>query len=293
MKCIIGVDLRETAAGALHYAAWLASTRPDTPPTLVPVHVLEEAYLLQVLRHAHLEAVERLALDSAVAQVRSAGLEEHAEPVRVVRGAAAEDALVREFDAAHADLLVIGRQAPSTERNLVRLGRVARRLVRTLPCPLVVVPPDLRAESIGKGPIMLATDLDDTSAAAARFARRLAEATGRPLVVAHVVPQDVDADRYLPSATVDQFLSQIGLDRESDLQAWMNTHHLAGHPAVVAHGDVLTRLSSMAEMEGTPTIVCGSRGLGTVERVFVASIGSDLACWAGCAVAIVPPAWGV
>lgn len=293
MKWIIGVDLRETAAGALNFGTWLAANHIESErPSFVPVHVLEESYLLQVLRHQHIDAVEDLARRAATDQLDKAQLGGVAGPARIVRGVVADDALVREFDAEHGDALIIGRQAPSNERNLVRLGRVARRIVRRLPCPTIVVPPDLRADQIGKGPIMLATDLEETAGSAARFAKRLAHVTGRPLVVAHVVPADTDMARYLPDATVDQFLSQSGLDRERDLKGWMANHGLESAAAVVSHGDVIARLSSIAEVEGAPIIVCGSRGMGTIERMFITSVGTDLSCWARAAVAMVPPTWG-
>jgi nucleotide-binding universal stress UspA family protein len=293
MKWIIGLDLRETATGALHFARWLAhnATRPGRH-TFVPVHVLEESYLLQVLRYAQEGDVEARALADARHQLERSELMAVAEPVKITRGVLAEDALVSELDAERGDALVIGRQAPSHERHFVRLGRVARRLVRRLPCPVVVAPPDLRADAIGSGPIVLASDLEETCGSAVRFAQRMSVATGRPLVVAHIIPHEVESARYVPSTTVEQFYSQVGLDRQRDLQRWKATHGLADAASVVAHGDVVARLTAIAEVEGAPMIVCGSRVLGSIERVFTTSVATDLSCWAECAIAIVPPTWG-
>lgn len=292
MKALIGIDMRETATGALQFAAWLARARSDAGSQFLPVHVLEESYLLQILRHTHLEAVEKLAQASCDAQLEHAGLAGIAAPARVVRGIEATDALVRELDAEHAEALIVGRQAPTTERRLVRLGRVARRLVRRLPCPIVVVPPDVRAETIGAGPIVLATDLEATSLTAARFAERISAMTGRPLVVAHVAADDLEAARYLSTAAAGELFAEVGPRRQEDLERWMASHGLGGRRSIVASGEVIPGLARIIELEGAPLVVCGSRGLGAVERVFVASVGVDLACWAGCAVAIVPPTWG-
>jgi nucleotide-binding universal stress UspA family protein len=293
MKWIVGVDLRETATGALQFAQWLArhAVRPARH-SFVPVHVLEESYLLQVLRYAHEADVEARALADATHQVERAELRASAEPPRITRGIAADDALVRELETERGDAIVIGRQAPSHERHFVRLGRVARKLVRRLPCPVVVAPPDLRADRIGTGPIVLATDLEETCGSAVRFSQRLSHATGRPIVVAHIIPHELESARYVPSTTIEQFYSQVGLDRQRDLEHWRATHGLADAATVVAHGDIVARLTSIAEVEGAPMIVCGSRGLGTVERIFTTSIATDLSCWAECAIAIVPPAWG-
>ncbi|HET6582000.1 MAG TPA: universal stress protein [Nannocystaceae bacterium] len=290
MKWIVGVDLRETATGALHFSQWLArhASRPARH-VFVPVHVLEESYLLQVLRYTHEADVEARALADARAQLARAELDAITEPIKITRGVVADEALVRELDAERADALVIGRQAPSHERHFVRLGRVARRLVRGLPCPIVVAPPDLRVDAIGQGPIVLATDLEETCGAAAKFAHRLALATGRGLVVAHVIPHEIESARYVPTTTIEQFYSQVGLDRQRDLQHWKATHGVAEAASVVAHGDIVARLTAIAEVEGAPMIVCGSRVLGTLERVFATSVATDLSCWAECAIAIVPP----
>jgi nucleotide-binding universal stress UspA family protein len=293
MKWIVGVDLRETATGALQFSQWLARHAPRAyAHSFVPVHVLEESYLSQILRWSHAQDVEERALADARHQIARAELGGAAEPVKVVHGGVADDALVRELVAEHADALVIGRQAPSHERHFVRLGRVARRLVRQLPCPIVVAPPDLRADQVGGGPILLATDLEETCGSAARFAQRMSAATGRRIVVAHIIPHEIESARYVPTTTIEQFYSQVGLDRQRDLQTWKATHGLGDAGAVVAHGDIVARLTAIAEVEGSPMIVCGSRGLGALERVFVTSIATDLSCWAGTTIAIVPPAWG-
>lgn len=293
MKWLIGVDLRETATGALHFAQWLVrESAMSARPTLLPVHVLEESYLMQVLRHRHYDDVEQLARMATVAQLDRAEIGGVADPARVVRGIEASECLVSELDATHADALIIGRQAPAPSRELVRLGRIARRLVRRLPCPVVVVPPELRFDTIGKGPILLATDLDATTGSAARFAGRVAQSTGRPLWVVTVVEPSEHERRYLPDTTTAELDAQAGLDRQRALQSWIAANHLTGATGIVAYGDIITRLSAMAASEDVPLVITGSRVLGTLERIFTTSVGTDLACWSKCAVAIVPPTWG-
>ncbi len=289
MKWLIGVDLRETATGAIEFAKWMAENTTTGATELVPVHVLEESYLLQVLRHEHMNQVEAKAEQDVRALVERVGLTSALENVRITRGISVEESLVREFDAARAHALLIGREAPAGERNIVRLGRVARRIVRRLPCPVVVAPPNLKASDVGAGPVILASDLSETCGPAARFAARFAASIGRPLVLAHVVPSEADMLRYVPTTTIDQFYSQVGLDRQRDVEAWQRSHGLEGASAIIAHGDPVARLSAIAEVEGAPIVVCGSRLLGTVERVFVTSVATDLSCWAGVAIAIVPP----
>lgn len=64
---------------------------------------------------------------------------------------------------------------------MIRLGRVARRILRRLGAPVLVVPPDLRAEQIGGGPVTALTSVSADSARACRFAADLAARLGRPL----------------------------------------------------------------------------------------------------------------
>lgn len=286
------MDLRDTATGALQFAGWLmTNASAKDRHEIVPVHVLEESFLLQVLRHEHLAAIQALAEATAMDELAAAQLRDVAQRPRIVRGTVAEERLVAERDAERAEAIIIGRQAPSDERSLVRLGRVARRLVRRLPAPIVVVPPDLRASTIGEGPILLAIDLADDDASAANFATRLAASVGRDVAVVHVMDYDLAAPRYLPPKSFARFLAQAGVDRARELEAWKAEHHLADAPTIVAQGDVVSRLAAVAQTHGAPVIVCGSRGLSALQRVFVASVASELSCWAGCAVAIVPPGW--
>src|SRR5690606_31904612 len=74
----------------------------------------------------------------------------------------------------------------------VRLGRVARKMLRRLPVPVVVVPPDLEKDAIGDGPVLCTIDTDAHSLAAVRFARELARAVGRELELAHALPTLTD-----------------------------------------------------------------------------------------------------
>lgn len=286
MKWVIGVDLRPSGSGALQFARWLAASAAREPTELSAVHVLEESYLLQVLRREHLQDVESRALAATRDALARAGLSEVTGTV--VRGIVADERLASEVRNVGGDALLIGRQGRTDEPSVVRLGRVARRLVRRLPVPIVVAPPDLEADRVGHGPIILASDIGPDSVAAASFAQRLARERGRRVVVAHIVPRRPDADALIPAVTVEQLYQQMGLDREHDLHGWMLEHGLGEAPAVVAYGNVVERLVGIAQEERAPIVVCGSRGLGTVERLFTSSVATDLSCNAGCAVAVVP-----
>lgn len=288
MNWIVGLDLRPSSQGAIKLGAWLCehTTNDDH---IVGVHVLEEGPLQRLLESRDDLELERLARAKADEILAAVGATDRVEELSIVRAASAEDALVEATDTKHARALVIGRHAAHPERAIVQLGRVARRLSRTLPVPLIITPPDLDAAKLGGGPILVATQLGDDSAGAVRFARGLATHLGRDLAVAHVVPMTEDLGMYGPAGAGQTVLDQFQVEGERDLATWMREQDLAGNPGVVAVGHVAERLAGIAEAEDALMIVCGSRRLGALERLFRSSIGVTLAATAHVPVALVPP----
>lgn len=289
MEWLVGMDLSDRGQGALGYARWLSGVLPPGADRFVGVHVLEEAELRQLLRYHHLEELEKRATAAAQRVVQTAGAEQALAEQRVICGRSAEQALA---DLAHQPgvrALVIGRQARRGERRVVRLGRVARRLLRSLPAPVVVVPPDLQASAVGDGPVLLAAGTDEDASGAAEFAKQVAADLGRPLAVAHVVPgDDYLAAEMVPSGVAGDFFKELRADHERNLTAWMRAHGLSGVPRHVSEGSVVDRLAQVARHERAPLVVCGSRGLGLGMRLFSSSVATDLAAACEVPVAVVP-----
>lgn len=289
MDWLVGMDLSDRGQGALGYSRWLHGVLPAGQDRFVGVHVLEEVELRQLLRYHHLAEVEERAATAADRVVKAAGAEGALAERRVIYGRSAEEALADLAQQSGVRALVIGRQARRGEKRIVRLGRVARRLLRTLPSPVVVVPPDLRSEAVGDGPVLLAAGTDADSVGAAAFARQLAADLGRPLAVAHVVPSDdYLAAEMVPSGVAGQFFRDLREDHERNLAVWMRTHGLGGVPYHVSEGSVVDRLADTARSERAPIIVCGSRGLGLGMRLFSSSVATDLAAACEVPVAVVP-----
>jgi nucleotide-binding universal stress UspA family protein len=269
---ILGLDLGDRSRGAVCLADWLAG-----PEHTLAVHVLElwsRPYVRSDAIAATREVAHRMASELHVAPPSQ---------VTVLEADSAEEGLARAAEGAAG--LVIGRAAGHAESMTWALGHVARRVLRSLPCPVVVVPRDLTA--IAPGPIVLATDLDDASTAATGFARELAARHGRELVVAHVVE-----DRY--SELIDdmdpywQHARDIYRDeREQSAHRWMAEHALIGR-ARVAQGSVVDELQKLATATRAAMVVVGSRRLGTLGRIFLGSTASTLAARAPCPVAVVP-----
>ncbi len=267
-------------------AAWLhARANPQVPQEVVAMHVLPQQLRQMMVREATLDAPETARVEMQRV-VEGAGIADPFAAYGTNWAASPEEGLTLAVANPGVTGIVIGRASGRQPGMLARLGRVARRLLRRLPAPVMVVPPDLSASDIGKGPIMLATDLDDASLPAAAMARELATAFGRELLVA-----SVDEALYLlPAYAPEAIVPQASFPRRStaDVQAWTRAHGLHSAHVVVAEGERVTALSSLAVEHDVPFVVCGSRCLGLAERVFSSSTASELARRGERAVLVVP-----
>lgn len=291
MEWLVGMDLTDRGQGALGYARWLAGVLPAGRDRFTGVHVLEENELRQLLRYHHLEEVEQQAAAAAARVATQAGADAVLSERRVVVGTTAEHTLEGLAHQPGVRALVIGRQARRGEKRVVRLGRVARRLLRTLPAPVVVVPPDLQPSDVGEGPVLFAASTDDDATAAAELAKQLAADLGRPLSVVHVVPgDDYLAAEMVPAGVAGDFFHELRQDHERNLVAWMRAHGLGGVPHLVSEGSVVDRLAEVAREERSPLVVVGSRGLGLGMRLFSSSVATDLAAASEVPVVVVPNA---
>lgn len=289
MEWLVGMDLTDRGQGALGYARWLSRVLPAGQDHFTGVHVLEENELRQLLRYHHLEEIETKAAAAAARVVTAAGADGVLAERRVIVGTSAEHALEGLARQPGVRAVVIGRQARRGEKRVVRLGRVARRLLRALPAPVVVVPPDLQASDVGEGPVLFAASIDADATAAAELAKQIAADLGRPLSVVHVVPgDDYLAAEMVPSGVAGDFFRDLRQDHERNLVAWMRAHGLGGVPHLVSEGSVVDRLAEVAREERSPLVVVGSRGLGLGARLFSSSVATDLAAASEVPVVVVP-----
>jgi nucleotide-binding universal stress UspA family protein len=273
---IVGLDFDERCLGALVFADWL--TRAGD--AAVGVHVLES------WTRPHLRAdLASLARDRAEHAARALGLTPLAR-VDTLEAVRAEDGLARVCAERAASGLVIGRAARSDQTPFVRLGVVARQLLRRLPAPVIVAPPD--RTTVGGGPILLATDLGESSEAAVVFAQALAERQGRPLELVHVgEPRHNDLIDELEPAWIaarEAYHAEVA----GQLHRWAGARGLPEVPRHSLFGDPAARIAAVAAARDAALVVVGSRGLGLAARAFLSSTASALAGLASCPVAVVP-----
>jgi nucleotide-binding universal stress UspA family protein len=289
----LGLDLREGAEGPLVFARWLVAEleRNGTSSELDPVHVLEQDQLGVFATAEQREQIVAMAEDAAVKAIERAGDSKPLTGFRLVEVGEPEDVL--SDSAKQSEGLIIGRLAPRGRDKVLRLGGVARRLLRRLPSPTLVVPPDLSRTQVGKGPIVFACDGDDDSLGAARFATKLAESLRRELVLAHVVPMPYGwSVGYMPSDSIEQVRADLRTRGERTLERWATQHGLIGLRGFVSEGIVTEELARLASDQDALMLIVGSRKLNAIERLFVTSVGSELAASSAVPVAVVPPDYG-
>lgn len=185
--------------------------------------------------------------------------------------------------------LIIGRVGRESNYGTVRLGAVARRLLRGLVAPIWVVPPDLRAATIGHGPILVAVTPEDASVGAVRLAARLAAALGREILFVQVVNDLIQHSSLFPAREpAEKALTDEQREAEAGTRAWLTGLAVEG-PLDVRRGGTLEEIVVATRRHDAAFVVCGTRRLGMLGRIFSGSLSSELAAHASVPVLVVPP----
>ncbi len=280
-RWLIGLSLAADELGPLELGAWLHQT---TGVPLQVLHVAEVPSLPKRYRDELRAGLEQL-VDQQIAE---AGLADAISAPEVSLGRQAARELVERAAALGAGLLV-GRAAPRSASSIVRLGRVARRVLRHLPGVVGVVPPDLERGDIGSGPVLLAIDPSGDGEAAVGFARELAKRTERELLAVHVFdPLAAGAVRTLPPDLAGRYRIAWEEEERSALEDFVRRNELENVRRLTSEGSACDRILEAATRERASFIVCGSRRLSAAERLFEGSTGSLLAATADVPVFVVP-----
>ncbi|MEE9383151.1 MAG: universal stress protein [Nannocystaceae bacterium] len=292
IKWILGLDIRGRCHGASAFARWWADQGGGDPqrskPEFLGLHVHRDPDFPPPGRYEAYDQLLLTARKRADEGLRGSAAHLPWMQIKWMDGRSPATALFDEAEREEAQGLIVGRKSRRGEVGLVRLGSVARHLVRELRRPTIVVPRDWAAKDAGEGPVLLATDLRDDAAAAATFAKQLAGAFGRPVVAVHVLR---GMDRYLQSSTEAAPLrQQILQDGRDDALRWLKAHGLDDANVRVLPGDPMERVLTTVEELNPVMLVCGSRQLSSARRLVTTSLGSTLSAAAPCPVALVPPA---
>jgi len=288
MRWLVGVDLNNSGAGAVELARWLHGRAPAETFTGAHVVDFDVRELFARVQDDETDDAVPPYVDELLVPLRD---DPAFSEVGSISASAAEDGLTHVAQTKGDDVILIGRRKPMRGSAVFRLGRVARRLLRTLPGPVVVVPPDARLADFSDGPVVLATDMGETSVGAARFAKAVVDRFELDTLVTSVasVPDELSLltvhERW--RAVVDETFEAV----RTRLAQWVQAHGLSDARSSVVEGHVGPALLEVAKVAGASMIVVGSRGLSTFDRIMLSSVGTELAASAPIPVVVVPPDW--
>lgn len=292
MKIALALDLQRRSDGAIVFARWLSKQLEAGTVDIHALHAVENTHFrhLQALytnaeiRELELERIKQLEERTATHELD--------KTIDIVRGSET-GAIINDYCRSNAaDMLIIGRAARVGESKLVRLGSVARKLVRRLPAPTAVVPPDLEAADIGDGPVLVALDGQAPGLAAAQFARDFATRLGRKLAFVHVtIPPETWCYGYVDSGATKSVREFILDEGRKTITQWMRDHEFGDleNEVEVCQGPMPSTIHRHARDIDACCIVAGSRALNAIERIFSSSVGSEIAATSAIPVFIVPP----
>jgi nucleotide-binding universal stress UspA family protein len=197
------------------------------------------------------------------------------------------------------DLLVLGSHGRSGFERLL-LGSVTESIVRTSPCPVMVVPART-ATAAGPGLIgnrqprvLCAVDFSDASLAALEYAISLSEEADADLLLLHSIevppelrehiplPRDFDLDRCHAEARAESLTRLRAL-----VPASARIYCRVG--TAVAEGAAYHRILATAAEQPADLIVMGRHGRGAVDLLLFGSNTARVIRAATCPVLIVPP----
>lgn len=191
---------------------------------------------------------ERRSLKGVTEELLQNGV--HAESV-MDEGSAAS-IILEHIERCHIDLAIMGTTAAQGFERLV-FGSTAESIFRRALCPVITVGPKLEPATMkAEGrPVLFATDFDDGSLDALRYAASLAEINGSPLHVVHVLPLTVSKDSNTIPAIVAEALRLVSLR--------VPPNGFAPHCEVLRGGDVSHAVVEYAGAENAAFIVMGIR----------------------------------
>lgn len=294
-RILCATDLSEASLQAVAHGIYLAR---EFQARLVLCHCIDLP-APSIYGEAYLAPEEQLQRNSAYAQERMAELMEGQtvdwEPIVVVGHAADEIARVARMQAADITL-----SATRGHRGLKRmlLGSVTERLMRTLPCPLLIIPPAEERRPAGRqnvpgfNKILVGCDFSPDADLAFEHGLSMAQEFQAELHLVHVIEtplytetlKPVFAHQHPSTVVIRDFLqSKLGELVPEEARHWCQ-------PVIaLEEGQPYARLLDYAERHAIDLIVLGVRGHGLIGTLLVGSTTDRVIRRATCPILSVCP----
>jgi nucleotide-binding universal stress UspA family protein len=199
------------------------------------------------------------------------------------------DAIVRRALTVSADLIVMGTHGRTGAKRWFT-GSVAERVLRTAPCPVMVVPPHnaVPTSAISFKHLVAAIDFSDSSLAAFRWGLSLAEEADAHLWLLHTieVPPELRVSTVVSDEEIDELHASARADALSRLRSLI-PEQAAGFCSIetaAAAGEAAHAILRFAAEREADLIVMGAQGHGAVDRFIFGSKTRDVIGGATCPV---------
>ena len=286
------VDFSDCSRRALDHGVALAR-HYDARVTVLYVHVMAVPLVAVgytgMMAPVPLTPAERRAilghLDEFTAPHRQAG--------SAIASALAEDlsippAIVRAAADGQADVIVLGTHGRSGFNRLL-LGSVTTKVLRMAGRDVLVVPPGARGTVFPSARILCAIDFSASSCRALEAAASLAQKSGAPLTVLHVVEPGGSASPLAVAGSAADRPGRVELARaflDASLPPAVRTAGAVDQ--VVAVGRPSHEILRAAAERGADLIVMGAFGANAIEQALFGSTTDHVTRQAPCAVLVVP-----
>jgi len=209
--------------------------------------------------------------------------------VELEEGTGIATAVVTRASSLPADLIVMGTHGRTGIKRLF-VGSVAERVLRSAPCPVMVVPPHdaVPTETVSFKHIVCAIDFSDSSLAGLRWAVSLAQETDAQLWMLHTieVPPELRASTVVTGVEVDELNASARADALDRLRSLIPSE-AAGFCSIetaTATGEAAHAILRFAAEHTADLIVMGAQGHGPIDRLIFGSKTRDVISGATCPV---------
>jgi len=286
LPVVVGYDRSPASQGALQWATTEA-VRLEAPLRIVEafeIVVFTQPSPGKVVPLAGLRSARERGLSALADGIRDLHTDLKVETLLVEGGPV--EALLKEAE--HARLLVLGSRGLGGWTGLI-LGSVAVQVTTHAPCPVVVIPPDLRSRADEAPTVVVGVDGSKASAKAIDFAFDQAEALHARVLAVHAWSS--------PFRTYeDDGRSMLQFDEEEVMESARVLVAEAVAGAAADHPDVAwdTRLAGghaaraiLNAAESAELVVVGFRGRGGFTGMLLGSVSQTVLHHAHCPTAIV------
>ena len=293
-RILCPVDFSDPSLRALQQASTLARWYQSALTTLyvdtaVPIDGATDVGAFAVAPTAVLEAARSTRVGDDLQGFVARVLDSRDANVEVEEARDVADAIVRRAVTLGADLIVMGTHG-RTGVNRWFVGSVAERVLRSAPCPVMVVPPHdaVPTSTVAFKHVVAAIDFSDSSVAALQWALSLAEEADAHLWLLHTieVPPELRVSAVVTEVEIDELNASARADALSRLRSLIpeEAARFCSIETATITGEAAHAILKFAAEHETDLIVMGAQGHGAVDRFIFGSKTRDVIGGAPCPV---------